>query len=409
MAHGQRVLSLDDCLDLARARNLQLSNSHIALAAGTVSRKELAASQLPQVSAALAANYAPHSDRWGYDPSVTNGGQIGALVSIKHTLYFSSVSNLRRRAAQLDQGQLELQVHRTNRELTRSVEETFTELLRSRDEVELRLQSVARLSDYLDKVKLHFQGGLSGYGDILKTRTKLLTAQETESQATEAYALAKLVMADLIGSRTDTSFRPGGSLDSSVARIRQTAFIPDTLDNPDLLAARNDRERAGIELALSEAERVPAVSVSLDGGYQASLDLYAAHDGRIPLGLSTGATMEIPLVDWGVLKYRLQRQKLIIDTMETVVKIQAKAILARHRRATLQLLEAFSLLESVQARVRDALDDYLLTMPKYVAGASTAADLLLSQQTYTDALADELLIKSTIIDLAIPLELHSAQ
>jgi outer membrane protein TolC len=405
---AQQSLSLEQCIALARTRNLQLKNAHSALDAGIYSQHEQAAARHPQLKATGALLYAPHTGAWGYDPAVTDGGQVNAQISVQQPLN-SRANRLQAQLSELDQRLLESQYTKTERELIISVQQQFLETLRNETEYQLRTETLNRLSEYLDIVRLHHAGGTGGYSDILKTKVQLSNTQEAQFKALTLVRLSKTVLASLIGMPSDTSFQLTGSIDTMVSVVHDALYNLDTLNNPDILASRNELRKGTLELELLNSGKYPAIAFSLDGGYLSSIDRLISGESKTNFGISAGINIEFPIVDWGIRHNRQLRQQLAIDTLQNSAQIQMQLLLTEHRSLQIQITNMLSLLGLVNKRTSDAEEDLLLTKSKYAAGASSSADLLLAQQAFADALLDLLQTKADIVTLANKLEQLSDQ
>jgi outer membrane protein len=398
--HAQQQLTLEQCLTLARAKNLELRNASITLQSGKYSEQEIIASQRPQIKAAGSAGYAPHSPQIGYDPAITNGGQVSVQVTLQTPLYSWGMRELRLKRGTVDQKQHGAQLARTERDVTASVKQLFIENLRGCEEVLLRIEAITRLSDYLDRVQLQYKGGSAGYSDILKTKTQISSAKEMLRKSQETVTLSKISLAELLGMTPDTAFHLSGNIDTMLLGVREANYSFDTAKIPELTAAHEEVEKGLIDLELIKRERFPIISLTMDGGYLSSVDRLNSSDSKNAMGFSTGAAFEVPLMDWGALRYRRLQQQLAIDTLNITAQIISRSFTAEFNRTTLQLNNARVQLGLIRERIKNAGEDFLLAKSKYVAGASTSSDVLLAQQTLTDAKIDELQTKATIVILA---------
>ena len=102
-AQSQTALTLDQCLAIARERSPRLRGVRNAVRATELSHSELLTTKLPQLRLEAAPIYAPFSTRFGYDPALSNGGQIVGQVILQQSLYDAGLRSLKS-----DQVQLEL-------------------------------------------------------------------------------------------------------------------------------------------------------------------------------------------------------------------------------------------------------------------------------------------------------------
>jgi outer membrane protein TolC len=167
--------------------------------------QEIVASQRPVIKAIGNAVYSPHSTQVGYDPAITDGGQIGAQIALQTPRYSWGGTALKIKRSTIDQKQLQAQLAKIERDVALSVKQKFIEGLRGHDEFGIWIEAKNRLSDYLSRVQIQYKGGLAGYSDIFKTKTQLLAAQEMLEKAQEAIALSKISLSDLIGASVDTA------------------------------------------------------------------------------------------------------------------------------------------------------------------------------------------------------------
>ena len=403
---AQPQLSLEQCLALSRANNLELRNASMALQSGKYSEEELYASQRPRLKASGNASYAPHSNRLGYDPAITDGGQVGAQIALQTPLYSWGTTTLKLNHIKADQKQREAYYARTERDVTASVKQLYVEILQGRDEVLLRTEAIGRLTEYLERVQLHYKGGLAGYGDILKTKNQLSSEKETLRKTQESLALSKLSLAELMGTDLDTAFQLSGTIDTMLLKAQAT-YSFDSATLPELTAARGEVEKGLIDLELTKKERLPALSLTVDGGYLSSVDRLISSESKNALGFSAGVALEAPLLDWGVVRFRRLQQQLAVDTLQCAVRIVSRSLLSEFNKTLLQLNNARIRLGLIRERIKNADDDFLLAKSKYTAGASSASEVLIAQQAFIDAETDELQTKALMVMLAVKLEQFS--
>ena len=97
-----QALTLDRYLAIARANNLSLQQAQKASHIAELSRKEISKTAYPQVSFLGNGTYAPLSSRHGYDPAISNEGQLGGQVILEQSLYDGGIRGLRIAQADLD-------------------------------------------------------------------------------------------------------------------------------------------------------------------------------------------------------------------------------------------------------------------------------------------------------------------
>lgn len=407
LCFSQKILSLSQCLSLAQKNNVQLRKARAGVQSSLYFQQETIAGLYPQFRILGNATYIPHTNTWGYDSAVTDGGELFAQVSASQPIHLPKTIHYLRNSAKLDHALVKTQLVRTERDVAISVEEQFIGTLAGQSELNLRQESAKRLSDYTDIVRLQNKGGAAGYSDLLKAKTQLFAAQEAVITTAESTAIAKMNLALLIGLPLDTSFQLAGSLDTIVDSVLKLHFTIDTIFNPDLLAANYSMEQGTFNLALTYRSWYPQVSIIADAGYLSSVDRIITAGSKATFGFTIGATLDMPLVDWGVIKNRRLRQQFELDTLRSAIVEQRNMLFTNFNVLLLQYSNASSILQLVQQRVSDAKQDYELILAKYAAGAATSTDLLLAQETFTNATIDAVTAKSSIITFATKLQQYT--
>ena len=113
LGKGQTTLTLEQCLSLAKKNSPALRAAEGAIRSSELARSELSTTALPQLKAVVGGNYAPVPPRFGYDPAISNGGQVEEQVVVQQSLYDGGVRSLK-----------SVQLHYDNERLTKERQRT---------------------------------------------------------------------------------------------------------------------------------------------------------------------------------------------------------------------------------------------------------------------------------------------
>ena len=400
-SQAQTVLTLEQCLAAARASSLIVKQSGLALRGAQLSRSELDAARYPQVKFSAGASFALATDDFGYDPAVTDKGQLSSQVLVEQGVYDGGRRGLKVGQAEIDIKRLTMEQQLAIHDLDLSVKEAYFEILRAQAAVALREQSARQLTEYLDLVKSLNAGGSVTYTDVLRTQTDLQNAQMDISESQQMLAEAKLGLAQLIGAVGDTSFTLSGSLDSLMPEpADSTAAVPfDSVQNLELVSSRDVYERCLIDIQDARREKMPTVSLVADAGYLSSRDNWQLprSERASGFGYSAGVLFEIPLFDGGGRKARIQQREIEAESARLQVELLYRSITTEYRKTTLQAESARRRLRLVRQSIGMAEDNFLLTKSKYAGGSALASDVLSAHQLLTESLLSEL---KTLAELA---------
>ncbi len=413
VAGGQTTLTIDRCLQLAAEQNVRLQISASAVRRAELALSELRTTGLPQVKFKSDAIYAPSSHSAGYDPAVTNEGELSALVALEHPLYDGGVRGLRSDQLGLEIERSGLERRAAARDLDFAVREAFIEVLRGQREIDLRQESVDQLTEYLAVVKRLVRGGGSSATDELKTKVQLSTAVVELRRARGQNANARVLLTELIGVPIDTMVMADGSLEGLLGPASDSVAKPLTIDP----AASLDAQIAGLEIRQSSLEaeiagreRYPTVSLFGDAGLLTSVEnLRLPPEERFGvLGYQVGATVEFPLFNWGATSLRREERQVELDTLRMQAVLLQRSLEREVRSASVDLQAARDRLMSIRGSLKAAEDNYLLTKSTYLGGGALSLEVLSAQQLLTDSRLSELQTLAEIQVLIAKLQQLSA-
>ncbi|MGD1043961.1 MAG: TolC family protein [Bacteroidota bacterium] len=402
-ASGQAVFTLDRCLTLARAQNPRMRSAENAIRNAELSHAELFTTKLPQIKLGASSIYAPSSGSFGYDPAISNGGQVAGQVIVQQSLYDGGIRGLKFDQVSIDIDRLAKEKRIAERDLVFSVKQAFIETLRSEKDIVLQEESVRQLRDYLDIVHRLSKVGSAAYTDVLKTELQLSNAQLSYQKAAEEFAVAKYTLAELIGTPLDTTFNIVGSLDDTTNTETDSSLLnanPDSLLNLEMSAATLTVKRSLLDVELMKHENYPTVLFVGDAGLLTSGDnLRLPRDERANMfGFSLGVALEIPLVNWGATDLRVQQKQLDADNLRLQSELLQRSIATESRKTQLQIMKQRERLHVIQNNIKSAEDNFLLTKSKYAGGGTLSLEVLSAQQLLTDIKLSEL---QTLADMQL--------
>ncbi len=385
-------LTLQRCLDQAKSFSLKSRASDMAIRASELAREELSTTKLPQVKLSTDASYAPASGTHGYDPAITDGGQLGGRIAIQQSLYDAGVRSLRSEQLLVERDALVKEKQVTERDLVFAVEQLFIEGLRSQKEIQLQQQSLQQLRDYLELVERLTKGGGASYTDVLKTQVQLQAAERSLQKAHGSLASAKYAVAELMGSEIDTSFTLDGSLESLLALRTLEGTPADVSQSLDVTLAQLNVNKSAFEAEIQKSERLPVISAFADAGLLTSIDnlrLPASERSGV-YGYMFGLSLEVPIFTWGATDLRVQQRKLATEALGLQLQAVRRSVTTEYQRTQLQLRKAEERLRSLRSSLKAAEENFALTKSKYAVGGVLSLEVLTAQQLLTDLRLDEL-------------------
>ena len=385
-------LTLQRCLELAKSFSLKARASDMAVRASELEREELSTTKLPQVKFSTDASYAPASGTHGYDPAITDGGQLAGRVAIQQSLYDAGVRSLRSDQLSVERDALLKEKQLSERDLVFGVEQIFIEALRSQNEIALQQQSMQQLRDYLDLVERLAKGGGASYTDVLKTQVQLQEAERSLRKAQVSLSSTKYALAELMGREIDTTFTIQGSLESLLANGLPEYRQLDLSQNLDVSLAQLNVSKSSFDAEISKSGRLPVISAFADAGLLTSIDnlRLPASDRSGIFGYMIGVSLEIPLFTWGATDLRVQQKRLATDALGLQLEAVRRSVTTEFSRTQLQLKRTEEQIQSLRISLKAADENFILIKAKYAAGGVLSLEVLSAQQLLTDLRLEEL-------------------
>jgi outer membrane protein len=385
LLQAQHILTLDDCLAIARKNSLALRISATNIRSTEFAQDELKTTGLPHLKLGAGALYAPSSKNFGYDPALSNGGQLAGQVLLQQPLYDAGIRRLKSTQLDLELTRLSHEHHSNERDIVFGVKEAFIELLFAQGATSLQQSSAEQLAEYLDLANRMYHGGNGSYTDVLKTSVQLASAHIAVERAKESRDIAKLSLAQAMGIPADTALIASGTLEHmSIATTDSLSRIvsDSSFTNLDLQMAQIEIDKGLVDVELAQSERLPSILLNADAGLLTSFDnLRLPIDERASmLGASIGVSVEMPILTWGAIDLRTEQRRLAVEVQQDQKELLRRSILTEQQKTLLQLHTAVNRLDALKQNVHTAEDNYSLTKSKYAAGGSLALEVLSAQQ-----------------------------
>jgi len=409
LAQAPAEMTLDDALRLANQNSLKLGVSQNELRKANLARSELRASGLPQLTVKAGASYAPDQRNFGYDPAVTDGGQLNGQIGLEQSLYDGGARRLKTEQLALDFEKLRTEQHLMERDLVAEVKQRFIELLQAKLRFALQQESVSQLQSYFDLVRSMNRGGGVPYTDVLKTQVDLANAEVALEKAHNSKLSAIYALELATGLTVDTSLTVRGTLDSlSFGNADSLLSVPptDPAHAIELYSANLDVHRSELDVQIARRERRPLIDLTADAGYLSSRDnlTVPANERYGGLGFSAGVNAALPLFNGGATRMRIQQAELEANALRIQRQLLERSLTSQMQSLRLQIQSETQTLNNLRQTIDTAEQNYLLMRSTYAGGGTTATEVLSAQEMLRDAKLSELESLAAIAQLKVQLE-----
>ena len=388
---AQRDLTLDEAVRAAEEHSPLMRTGTLGIDEAALARREAQITPYPALRYKLGAGYAPSGRYFGYDPALTNEGQLNAQLSIGGTIYNGGAYGLRKQQADLDITHAGTSLELARENLRFDVTQSFLEDLRALANISIERESVAELGDYRDFVNRLFKGGVAGYTDLLKTEVQLGEEQIALEKAHADEIQARYALAALLGTPSDTTFSIRGAYDSIFTESAFNIQSYDSLLTLSIALSQNELDRARIDIELARALSKPTVDANVDAGLLTSVQnlTLPAGERASMLGGSVNVSVDGPILDWGLNKVQVQEKEVAVQILQTELDQQRKTLVAQLTQLQALMRTSRERLAHIRANLQVAQSAYDLIKAKYAVGAALASEVLdAHKQIVTTKLAE---------------------
>ncbi len=391
-------LTLDSAIAFASTHAPLLGAAKLNVKEAQLAYHEAELQPYPPLEYNVGGSYDPSSRYFGYDPALTNEGQLNGQLVLQHTIYNGGAFGIEKQQAVLDVGRAKTGLALSLEDVRFDVTQAFEENLRDRMSIAIEQESVSELENYRDLVDRLFHGGTSPYTDFLKTEVQLGTERIALEKAQADELQARFALASLMGVPMDTAFTVQGTFDS-IFTAPADHFQPyDSLVTLTISLGENELERARLEIALTQAAARPVVNANLDAGLLTSVQNLTepASERNSFWGASAGISVTGLIFDWGLNKTQVEEKQVIVQILETELAQQRRDLAAQISQLLVLLQKSRTRLADIRTNLQKARDTYDLEKAKYAVGGALASEVLDAQKQVLDTRLAELQILSDL-------------
>ena len=402
-------LSVQNCIDLALANNLELQNSQLEIDKAMMTKREAQTAYLPTVTAQAVAFDA-------LNPMITVGiDDIGnaQLRQMLYSLYaeygaqlglqkeYSFVQNgVILNAMALEPVYVGGRIRNGNRLAELGIEAAGYQSLMKEDEVRLKaeclywqivaleeknatLDQLDRLLDTLDKdLSGAIDAGLALPTDQYKLRVKQNESQLNRRQLNDGIVLLKMLLAQYIG----VDWQALALVDTLGLETEPTSYFQEA---SEAVALRNEShlldlslQAEGLRRKMTLGESLPSIMV---GG---SLNCHTVLDHAKPNAM-VFAMVQVPITDWHKTSIRLRQHDLNAEMAENTRRDLTEKMELQTNQAWFNLEQSWLRIGMAQTALNDAEANLKISEDYYEAGLVALSDVL-EAQTLLKQSRDEL-------------------
>lgn len=262
-----------------------------------------------------------------------------------------------------------------------NAEKGYYDVLQAANTVNLDKETVDRLAEHLKNTQAQFAVGVVAKADVLRSEVELVDAQQTLTQAENAYNINVATLNNIIGLPTATPLNLSQGLE-----YKPNSYA---LDNCVTYAMAN---RPEIHQAEASVNMAKAAQQQANAGNLPQVNLEASNEwsdthfaGRKRDNWALGVTLTQNIWDYGVTAAKVREAKAnVVKAQESYRQIADEVRLAV-RSSYLSMREAEKRIKTTEVAVAQAEEDYRIAQLRYSAGVGTNTDVMDASVALTTA------------------------
>lgn len=371
MASAQS-LSLEDCRKMALAQNRKLQAARLDVEAAQSRQQSVDASAYPSVDGSVLGLYLGEPLGGAMDGLIPEYAANGS-VTVTQPIYAGGKIRNGRRAAAKGVELSDAQQAAAAAEVLFEVERSYWQVVQAREKIVLSNRFSAMLQALHRDLKNSYDAGLIYKNDLLRVEVSLNEAELNNVRAQDAQVLAKLRLAQIIGSPdsvyftlTDTTF---SVLPDPIASLTSVE------NRPEIQMLQRALEIETIQGEILRGDRRPTVGVSASGVAAVGPKINISNGDDFMTTYYGVASISFPIYDWGRKGHKVKEHTLRVSAQQQRLAETRELVSLEVQSAYLQWTQSARKLQTSALSVQQAEENLRLAKDRFDAGTITGKDV----------------------------------
>ena len=390
---SKQVWSLEDCISYALENSIEVKQVALDKEGTEVSLTQSKYARFPNLSSGASQSFS-----WGssIDPITSDfvSQEIKSTnlsLSTSMTLYNGNQLNNAVQQNRLLVEQNELYVEEAKNNITLSILEAYLQILYNRESIQVAQNNLEASEQEVDRAKARIEAGtiaMIDYTDALSqaatNKNNLITAKNSYAQ--QIIVLKQLLELDPI---VDLEIEPltnplleGQSIPDKIEVYQKAIGMMPEIKASELGTTINEKD-----LNIAKGGFLPSLSLSgsIGSGYTSTNDLTFTDQLDVNLNQRVGLSLTVPIYSNYKNKAQVATAKIGIEQSKLQLQAAKKELYQKIETAWQNAQSAQEQIEAAKAASDAAEESYRLAQRKYELNALSTTDLVISQNTYTNA------------------------
>lgn len=303
-------------------------------------------------------------------------------VTFNFPLYNGGRNKNSIRAAHYGLTVADLSLEDTKQKIKYQTTSAYYDILRCRDSVNTRQESVDLLKQHLNDVEIKFKNGIVAHADVLSSQVQLANAQQALISSQNDYDNAIATLNNLIGLPQDTIITINDEFKYNKYDVNLDECINYALEHrPDILAADYSVQQAQMNVEVAKSAYKPQVNAVADKTFNGETPFNDNHNESWTAGLS----LSWNIFDNKITKSNVKQSEANLQKLQSVANQTRETVQLDVRTAFNSLNAAYKNIQTTMTAVNQSKEDYNIAQIKYTEGVGTNLEVMDAQEKFTEA------------------------
>lgn len=392
-------LSLEECHRLALTQNKKIKSAQYEIDAAKSALQNAGLNAYPSIDASLMGIYL--GKPIGGALNTIPDEMLTGSVTASQPIYAGGKIKLGKQAAGKGVEIRQEQKALAESEVLFNVDKAYWQVVQVKEKIILAETYKEMLTALQEDLKNSFDAGLIYKNDLLRVEVNLNEAKLNITKANDGLVLAKLNLAQIIGTAGNADF---SLVDSATGNFKELLADSAKLiaeQRPEIRLLRKSLEIEELQKKIIKADLKPTIGVSASGltawgqhvNISSQKDFLASYYGI--------ASLSIPIFDWGKNASKVKEQTFKIASQQQQLDETIELMNLEVQSAYLQLNQSVKKINLSTLSLQQADENLRLANDRYKAGTVVGKDVLEAQAIWQQAY-------SSLIDAKVECKINNA-
>ena len=377
-------LNLDDCIDLALKNNRTIEQSAELRENAKWVLKRYRRATGPSLTWTSAVNKIGGKD---YETRRANSDSnykhaFDNTLRFSYPLYSGGKNENNIASAELNLNSADLNLENTKQQVVLDTTSAYYDVLRNKNLITVKENTVNLLQKHLDQVTSKFQIGVVPGSDILSSKVQLANAVQSLVTTQNDYDNALATLSNLIGLPISDDLL----IKNTMSYQKIAVNLQDCTDyafkyRPDGISALYAVKKAEKDIAVVKSNRLPQVNAQVSRTFNGEKVFDNDHNDNWTAGLSISWNV----FDNNVTSAQVQENEATLRRLQSVYEQTREKIELDVRKAYNNLIASEKNILTTQTAIKQAEEEYRIAQVKYDEGVGTNLEVMDAQEKFTEA------------------------